>query len=94
MLGTLRRRSDDDSDWGNRRLQQGVKAHVAIPEALRLTADALNLQVDCKWIPTAYLNANTFIRTFKKLTGLSPGEYRKETLRDGGARGESVDVGG
>lgn len=32
-----------------------VKAHIAIPQALRLTADALGVQVDCDWVPTAAL---------------------------------------
>ncbi|MFC3798965.1 helix-turn-helix transcriptional regulator [Cohnella sp. GCM10012308] len=64
-----------------------------IGKAKALLADT-DLQVQEIAVRTGYLNANTFIRTFKKLTGLSPGEYRKETLRDGGARGESVDVGG
>lgn len=35
--------------------KEEVKAHIAIPRALRLTADALGLQVDCDWIPTTAL---------------------------------------
>ncbi|MFC3798970.1 hypothetical protein [Cohnella sp. GCM10012308] len=34
---------------------EGVQAHVAIPRALRLTADELGLHVDCEWIPTTSL---------------------------------------
>ncbi|MEK0315610.1 helix-turn-helix transcriptional regulator [Cohnella sp. 56] len=34
---------------------------------------------------TGYLNANSFIRTFKRMTGVSPGEYRKSALQDGEA---------
>lgn len=32
-----------------------VKAHVAIPQALRLAADELGLQIGCDWIPTPEL---------------------------------------
>ncbi|MDG0809177.1 CTP synthase C-terminal region-related (seleno)protein [Cohnella rhizosphaerae] len=36
-----------------------VKAHIAIPQALRLTADTLGVQVDCDWVPTTAL-ADTY----------------------------------
>ncbi len=38
-----------------------------------------DLQIQEVAVRTGYLNANSFIRTFKKITGLSPGEYRKNT---------------
>ncbi|MFC5404388.1 helix-turn-helix domain-containing protein [Cohnella soli] len=39
-----------------------------------------DLQIQEVAVRTGYLNANSFIRTFKKITGMSPGEYRKNTL--------------
>ncbi|CAI6082722.1 CTP synthase C-terminal region-related (seleno)protein [Cohnella sp. JJ-181] len=35
--------------------KEEVKAHIAIPRALRLTAEELGLRVDCDWIPTTAL---------------------------------------
>ena len=60
-------------------------AQVRIAEAKRLLLRQPAEPVQSIALQTGYIHAETFIRVFKKLVGVTPGDYRKNGAGEGGS---------